>query len=471
MAVLADTRENAIRRALELDRPTEPERAAARRSDVVERCLAAVHRALNEHRNELAILLCLSAVREADESDARIRDALAVALGRVRCLRVVPDAHAGGAHSVAWSPDAQLVASGGADARVRLWKGDRLAPIASLDGHEGRIRQVTFNHARPLLSSCADDGTVIVWHAARHAELWRAGGGGASALAARFSPNGRRIAIAAAPERSGVRDAEGGDVSFTFARHDGLVVYDAVFSPNGRLVASCGDDGRAIVWRVSDGAVVCEVCHDRPARAVAFDAAGECLAVASYEGSFTLMRVSDGACEAVESPNGRGYGVRFVDEDRALWMVAEGGAQALCHVSGSAGLACRALDPHAGQILDACARRDGRVLASAGQDGATRVFVVENGEARLLDILQSAGAATFAVDLTRDARRAVTADADGAVRVWTLDAIAPRSAEPLSPGLLLDAAAGWLRASGRTPTQAELDALAMDARDSVGLEG
>ena len=237
--------EGAFRRALGLDGEAEPDQASARRVDAAARLVDAAERALRDHRSELAVLFCLAAARDAEALDPKHESVLAAAFRGVRCLSVAPDAHPGGAHCVAWSPDGAMLASGGADGEVVLWSAaDGLDRVASLDGHSDRVRRVEFNRMEPFVATCGDDGAAIVWDVATLAAAWRAQGKDASTLAARFNPSGRLIAVAAAPEWSGLHDVRTGETLFTFSRHDGVVVYDAVFSPDGKTVGFGARDDR-----------------------------------------------------------------------------------------------------------------------------------------------------------------------------------------------------------------------------------
>lgn len=454
--------DDAFRRALGLDDLADPERAAERRRLSAERLAAAAERAMREHRHELAALICLAAARDEGPLDPRLEETLGIALRGVRCRKVAPNAHPGGALTVAWSPDGALLASGGVDGQAVVWTGEDLEPVARLDGHADRVRRVEFDRVEPRLSTCGDDGAAVIWDLASSTEAWRVEGGGASALAARFSPCGRWVAIAAAPECSGLRVGRSGELAFAFSRHDGVVVYDAVFSADGRLVASCGDDGRAVVWDARSGDVVREITHDRPVRSVRFDAAGARVATASYDGEVAVTRLSDGASDRLASPSGRAIHARFVGSDAFLWVIGEGGAHALWTLGGGAPSNERALPPHAAQILAASASSDAGVIASAGRDGATRVLSITGEGARPVAMLRSAGVTTWDVSVTWRADRAATADADGSVRTWTLERESVEGRRHAWGGAVLDAARRWRKASGRAPMQAELDLVALE---------
>ena len=73
-------------------------------------------------------------------------------------------AHQGDAfHSVTWSPDSRMIATGSMDSNIRLWDMESGESVHTLEGHQGMVWSVAWSGDGRWLASGADDLTVRVW--------------------------------------------------------------------------------------------------------------------------------------------------------------------------------------------------------------------------------------------------------------------------------------------------------------------
>ena len=97
---------------------------------------------------------------------------------------------------VAFSPDAQLLASGSFDGAVRLWAARTGKFVATLRGHVGAVYQVSWSGDARLIASGSKDSTLKVWDARTRKLREDLPGHADEVYAVDWSPDGRHVASA-----------------------------------------------------------------------------------------------------------------------------------------------------------------------------------------------------------------------------------------------------------------------------------
>jgi WD40 repeat protein/DNA-binding SARP family transcriptional activator len=158
--------------------------------------------------------------------------------------------------------------------------------------------------------------------------------------------------------------------------HNG-VAFDIATSADGRMAATAGGDHTVRIWSVARGRRVGEITgYGSEVRAVSFSRDGERIASAALDGEIAVAAASGGARHVI---------TRLERDDFA-----------------------RSIDFGA----------DGRMLA-IGTDGG-RVALVRLADGAVRGLSSAPAAAVSAVDFDRDARRVVSAGADGFARIWNV---------------------------------------------------
>jgi WD40 repeat protein len=176
-------------------------------------------------------------------------------------------------YSVAFSLDGDLLALGGGDATVRLWRvsdGSLLQKLGGYKGwvwsvpvsfngrtakyepsssHKGSIRSMAFSPDGSLLASGGDDTTMRLWQVSDGSLLQTLEGRKGSIQSVAFSPDGSLLASGRDDTTVRLWHVSDGSLVRTLEGHEGAV-FSMAFSPEGSLLASGGNDKTVRLWTI-----------------------------------------------------------------------------------------------------------------------------------------------------------------------------------------------------------------------------
>ncbi|MGW6449326.1 nSTAND1 domain-containing NTPase [Lentzea sp. NPDC055074] len=416
--------------------------AALREQRVAEsRQIAVQAQDLSASWPEAAAQLAVDAYRSSATAEAR---GALLSTAAYKPARAVLKDHRGTVRAVAFSADSSLLATAGDDHSVLLRTPSSVAAPAVLTQHNGAVRALAFMPGGTTLVSAGDDRRIILWDTRTHLPL-RTISLDAEVRALVLAADGKTAAVATADglislwrtddwTRTGTVLHELGEVhalalngsvlvaggekgtlvvengvAHTFTDHVSAVRTVAL-SPDGRVLASGGDDHQVVLRVLATGKTSGLRRHVGGVHSVQFDATGTKLVSTSDDGSIRWWTVPDGGWltglitrthpfyVAALSPDGTWFAAGG-DESVSLWSLPL--PPLTGHTSPPDGIA---LSP------------DGAVLATGGRDRMVLLWNREGRQIARIDVPAHVTALAF-----RNADEIVVADVRGVLSTWRTD--------------------------------------------------
>jgi WD40 repeat protein len=389
--------------------------------------------------------------------------------------------------AVAFSPDGNTIATGGADGNVRLWDAatqQEIGPPMSSDAQP--VAAVAFSPDGTLVAAGSTDGNVQLWNTATQQEAGPAlVAGTAEVDALAFSPDGKLLATGGQDGTARLWDVTtGSQVGATMATGD--TVSALMFGTDGATLATAESDGATELWDVNTqtqtGAAL-TVPGSAGVSALAFSPAADALATGNGNSSIQLWNpagfhqpspplpvgpVSPAAAAADGTPaafsvdgdllaTSDGHGIvrvwdvtarRLVGRPLSSYRTVTGLAlspdgKTLAVAGSGVQLWQTATGRRIGTALPVASQGryravafspDGTMLATLGADGTARIWnVTTQQQVGTPMTVDGPGALTGALGFSPDGRTLVTVGADGQTQLWNLATHQPLG-KPMAAG-------------------------------------
>ncbi|KAF9957305.1 hypothetical protein BGZ72_001943 [Mortierella alpina] len=319
----------------------------------------------------------------------------------------------------AFSPQGDLIATGGRDQMVRLWDVETGVCRGSMSGHSGIIRSVAFSLDGRHIASSGDDTRVRLWEVETGTTRTNSSGLGHTQLSVGPTSKGDIIISVSGGDTVHVWNMETG-VSSHSLTEQGVHGRSIALSPSGKQIASGTTSGKIHLRNLEDGKLPIPLdCDGEEVTSIAFSPEGNQIASSSGQ-AIDIWDTKTGEC-LKHSPgcveNEKIIAIAFspkadqfasvveTSEVVRLWDVVVGN--------------CRILQGHANWITGIEYSPKGEEIASVSLDKTIRLWDTTSGECRL--VLSGHEDMIFQALYSPDGAEIASCSLDETVRIWNVE--------------------------------------------------
>ncbi|MFO0889520.1 MAG: protein kinase [Isosphaeraceae bacterium] len=330
--------------------------------------------------------------------------------------------HGGPVFQAEFSADGQTLATVGTDG-VKIWDATAVANLAGQErityrGHGAWAFDASFQPQGELVASVSGDRTVHLWDPKDGSLVRQFGNHLAPVFNVAFRKDGKAAATCDASGTTLIWEVSTGKLLRTL--HSDEQTYHVTWSPDGRLLLTGGsDDGVLRLWNPEDGTLLRKFAGHRSwVWSAVFSPDGKRIASGSFDSTVRLWDVESGKeLFALQGHKGLVRSVAFHPDGKKL---ASAGDRTLKIWDLESRKEIASLSDDGADLQIVTFTPDGNILAGGSENG--RILLWSTRDWNPLHTFRGHTALVHGLEFDRDGKRLISASWDSTIRIWDLPA-------------------------------------------------
>jgi WD40 repeat protein len=277
-----------------------------------------------------------------------------------------------------FSADGRKIIVAGYDGVIRILDAASGRSVRGLTGHSGAVLGLAAARQAQVFASAGVDNTIRLWDLSTGETRTTFIGHRGVVRSVALTADGTILASGSVDDTARLWDATTGQLLRTFVGHK-AGVYGVALSPDGSKLATGSADRTVRVWRVSDGRSLFVLSgHQATVGRVAFSPAGDLLVSASYDGTARIWDSRTGGSRHV-LPHGkvRVQGLAISPDGQRLGTTNSDGTVRIWDMRTVRTI--HTLRGHEGEANGIAFSADGKLVVTVGDDTTVRLWRTSDG--------------------------------------------------------------------------------------------